>query len=274
MTDLPVPGTTPPSADTQVEPAGDTATAPSDSVATPQAAVGPTFRLWLPRDVGIASGLLGFPGGFGLVARNAWRIGRRRTALLHLLAGGAILLLILFLPIPRALGIALNFGIAYALSRLVKRQVEVVKAAGGRVDRASGPAGVATFLGGWIALAGPAVAIAVALGTFAPVSPGTMAFGTGGTGCSVDGPLTRSAASAGVHYVASLSREVKAGETIHVALSERAHGRLDDNDLRVDSPADCLNGTIPGGTLQAGFYTFEFTVGAERVATGSVELTP
>jgi hypothetical protein len=240
---------------------------PSVGEATP-------VRLWQPRDVLIAAALLGFPGGFGVVARNAWRMGRRATAFLHLLAGAAILLLILFLPIPRGFGLALNVGIAFGLYRLVKRQIATVEARGGRVERAPGFAGVATFVGGWLAMVVPAVFLAFALGALGGGAPGTMEFGTSGEACSVDAPRTRVAASGPIHYVAYLSRPAKAGETINLTLSEQSRGHIEDDALPVGSAADCVAGTIPGGTLPAGTYTFELAVGAERVALGTVVVTP
>jgi hypothetical protein len=248
--------------------------ASSAEIPTPVGEATP-IRLWQPRDVLIASSLLGFPGGFGIVARNAWRMGRRPTALLYLLAGAVILVLILLLPIPRGLGVALNFGIAGALYALARRQAATVAARGDRVERASGLAGLATFLGGWLVIGGPAFALASAFGAFAPPgNAGTMQFGTSGEACSVDAPRTSVAASGPIHYVAYLSREVKAGETVNLSLSEQVKGHLEDDALAVRSTADCVSGTIPGGTLPAGTYTFTLTVGNERVALGSVVVTP
>jgi hypothetical protein len=250
---------------------------PAASPAGSEVAVHPITRLWLPRDVGIASVILGFPGGFGITARNAWRLGRRGTAFLHLLAGAAILLLLTLLPIPRALGIGVNFVIAYALYAIVKRQVAVVAATGGRVERAPGLAGVATFVGGWIVVAAPALAVAIAFGGARGIDPGlrgTIQFGTGGSDCAVDGAASHLAASAPMHIVAHLSREVKPGETIHETLTEQAQGQLATNDLPVTSASDCVSGTLSGGVLPPGSYTFEYAVGSERVATGTVVLTP
>ena len=232
-------------------------------------------RLWQPREVGIASFLLGFPGAVGVVARNAWRIGRRRTAFLYLAAGVVLLLVLLLLPIPRALLVALNTGIAIALYALVKRQIAVVTGRGGRAEPASGASGLATVIGGWGVVGVPAFAIAIALGGVGgTVHSGAMEFGTSGSGCGVDRAVTSTAAAAPLHYVAYLSREVKSGETINLALSEKSKGHLEDDPVPVDAAADCIFGTVPGGTLDAGSYTFELTVGSERVAIGSVVLTP
>jgi hypothetical protein len=77
-----------------------------------------------------------------------------------------------------------------------------------------------------------------------------------------------------VHYVANFTRQVQAGETVHISI-RRANGvELEKSDLTIDDIADCVSGTMPAFTLSSGTYTFEFTSGSERLASSDVVMTP
>jgi hypothetical protein len=242
--------------------------APDETAASPETVV----RLWQPGEVAIASLLLGFPGGFGLFARNAYRLGRRRTAYLSLLLGAGILVFLVLLPIelPTSVSIGLNAGIVTALFFVIQRQVHSASRSGMRVDRASGGAGLATVVGGWLVTAAPALVLLTARGFVGAqaqeVLAGTMAFGSAGTGCNVDAPVTTLTADQPLHYVAYFTRVIQPGETIDVELGDVASGETSKKQLTVNSRSDCFSGTVPAGTLAAGTLTFEFSVGTEQVA--------
>jgi hypothetical protein len=77
-----------------------------------------------------------------------------------------------------------------------------------------------------------------------------------------------------VHYVANFTRQVQAGETVHISI-RRANGvELEKSDRTIDDIADCVSGTMPAFTLSSGTYMFEFTSGSERLASSDVVITP
>lgn len=244
----------------------------------------PTIRLWLARDMLIASLLLGFPGGFGLAARNAWRLGRRSTAWLLLGIGAAVFAVWLFIvPDDVTAGAALlvNVAVAGGLYPVLQGQVRRAAAAGLQVERAGAASGVATFIGGWIATAGPSLVLLFGLiflgaqvsGIVGDSRVGTVAFGASGAGCSLEAPATSFSAGRSFHYVAYLSRQVRAGETIHVSVRSATGSEVGSEDLAVTDTADCVNATLPAFALSSGTYTFEFTVAGTRLAIGEVMLT-
>lgn len=234
------------------------------------------LRLWLPRDILIPSAFLGFPGGFGLVARNAWRMGRRSHARLIVLIGAAIAAAYWFLlpdDLPRSVFIGLSVGIAGGLYQFARGQVQAVESTGGRVVRAPARSGIATFLGGWLVTAGPALLLALFLGPRgipAGTQSGTVLFGTSGSGCEVSGG---SAITTGdrMYWVAYLSREAHDGETLRII--QRAPGLPDTpQELVVDGSADCVSNdgyafALPGETI-----TVDVTIGSERLAYGTLTL--
>lgn len=232
-------------------------------------------RLWLPRDVLITSFLLGYPGGIGLVARNAWRLGRRSTAWFLLVGGAIVIALVAFvLPddVPTSVSYGLNAGFAWALYSLARGQVETVKGAGGVVVRAPALSGFATFLGGWLVSAGPTILIVLALTAFGgqvlPAQAGKIVFGTSGSDCDVTAASTiRSGGQ--MHWVAYLSREAKDGETIHVSV-RGPDGSDAPSDIDVEGTAVCVSGMTVAFGLPGETYAFELTIGPERLAYGEV----
>ena len=182
-------------------------------------------RLWFPWDMATISVLLGFPGAFGLAARNAWRLGRRGLAYLLLLAGAVILLLFFFaLPdgVPQVAVIGLNLAVVGGLYAIMRAQIRAAERTDRAVERAPGLAGLATYLGGWVATAAPTFVLLVALSFLGSqaqaILAGTMTFGTAGVGCEVEGQATSLARDEPLRYVANLSRQVNAGETIHMSI--------------------------------------------------------
>lgn len=274
MTDLP-----------DLDPAA-TATAAPDAMPNATGEGSPTVRLWLARDMLIASLLLGFPGGFGLAARNAWRLGMRSMAWLLLVIGAAVFAAWLLLApddIPTGAALLINAAVAGGLYPVLLAQVRRAEGSGFRVERAGGASGLATFIGGWLATAGPSLVLLFSLsflgaqvsGIVGDSRLGTVVFGASGAGCSLEAPATTSfSAGRSFHYVAYLSRQVRAGETIHLSVRSSTGSEVASDDLAVTDAADCVNATVPAFTLSGGTYTFEFSVADTRLAVGEVVLTP
>lgn len=236
---------------------------------------GPTVRLWPPRDIAIVSFFLGFPGGLAVTARNLHRLGQRGFAWLHVLAVPTLMLAILLLPeTPRGAALVMNIGVAAYLYLVLRSKIGAFERAGGRVEPASGGSGLATFLGGWAIALVPLVLVLFlgfqAQSVLQAARSGTVEFGTGGLGCSIELRASTMAADEPIHYVAYLSREVAAGETVTLRVSEELAGPIGSDALVIDSTADCVAGTLPADILLPGTYTFEFSAGAEELASGKL----
>jgi hypothetical protein len=184
-----------------------------------------------------------------------------------------------FLPddLPRAATIALNVGVVAGLYLIMRGQLRGFQRTGGSVERAPGPAGLATFVGGWVVTAAPGFLLVIVL-TFLgsqvqAILAGTAAFGTTGSAAALIGRRRRSPLTSQCTTSPNLSREVKAGETIHVSLRRPSEPELEGDDLTLDRAADCVAGTVPPSTLSSGTYAFEFTTGVERLASGEIVIT-
>jgi len=274
MTDVPAQ----PVANDQLDPVAESATSPQGTIgATAESAALP-IKLWLPRNMAIASILLGFPGGFGLAARNAHRIGRRKAAYFILVVGALFVsgLFLSPLQLPQSAIVGINIGVVVGLYLVMREQVGAVERTGRKVVEAPGAAGLATFIGGWVATAAPAFLVLIALtflGTQVQGVPaGSMEFGTSGSSCSVESRATTIASDKPIHFVAYLARHVKPGEVVHADLRGTA-GSLGGHDTPITEEADCMSGTIPAGSLPLDTYTFVYTVGSERLASGDVVVT-
>jgi hypothetical protein len=248
---------------------------------SPEAEAPPAFSLWLPRDMAITSVLLGFPGAFGLAARNFWRLGQHRNAWLILVGGILAFGAISFgLPAGRPAGVvvALNVAIVVLVYLVMRRQVAGVERGGGAVTRAPGAAGLATFVGGWVVTVAPTVVLSMALVFLGAqvhgILGGTMQFGTAGSGCTVEGAATVFPSTSSIHYVAYLNRHVQPGETITLDVRTSNAALFATDQLAASSSTDCVSGTLPPGTIPEGHYSWSFTVGAERVASGEIVISP
>lgn len=237
-----------------------------------------SVQLWLPLQVGIASFLLGFPGGFGVAARNWHRLGRRALAWGFLLTAAVLMMAITFIDgITPNVAAALNVILTIGLFLVVRHQVRGFEAAGGRVEPGPGGTGLVTFIGGWFAVVAPTLALLTAL-TFIgaqsqAVLAGTVAFGTSAVACDIDSPATTIPANKPLYYAANLTREARAGETIRVTLSRSTGSELLADDLTLDESADCVSGGLRANALTSGTYVFQFFVGAERLASGEIVIT-
>ena len=239
-------------------------------------ASGSSTKLWWPRDVGVVAFLFGFPAGLGLAARNWFRLGRRRKAYAHLVAGAAALLLITLLPSGgTSVAGALSLGIAIYLYLQTRTDNEKLVLSGRVVERAGTLSGIATSLGAWALLLVPSIVVAFVLVFVGPrgIPTGTVAFGTGGSGCEVTGVATTFGTDRPIHLAANFSREVKAGELVRETISEAATGVLNTDDVTIDAASNCGSRSIPAGILPAGAYTWEYAVGNERLARGEVVIT-
>jgi hypothetical protein len=104
---------------------------------------------------------------------------------------------------------------------------------------------------------------------------GTVEFGTGGSGCTVQGPASSfpSGTGAGAIYdVAHFSREVSTGEVVTFRVLQ------DGKELAAVPRAfadagDCLGGALPAG-LPAAHYRIEYLAGTELLAAGEFDIGP
>ena len=251
---------------------------PGDDQAEPSAAPAQPLALWSASEIGIGSFLLGFPAGLGVAARNWYRLGQHRRAYLHLLIGAIALTVILLVRLPTAVSLGISVAVSAYLYLQVKADHVRLSAAGRPVVRASGPAALATALGGWLLLAAPAVLLLTTLSFLGAtgVTParGTVTFGTGGSACEISGIATTFTGDREIRYVAWFSRSVRTGEVVRATVRDATSQVIDTNDLTLDSDADCLYGAAPAGALDPGVYAWEYTVGTEQVARGEVTIGP
>jgi hypothetical protein len=100
---------------------------------------------------------------------------------------------------------------------------------------------------------------------------GTVAFGTAGEGCTVEGAVTRFAVGDEVHLAAVLRRELAAGDTIVVRIF--IDGELADEATNTFADAaQCVYGAVPTDGMPAGRYRLEYSEGSEVLASGEFDL--
>jgi hypothetical protein len=104
-------------------------------------------------------------------------------------------------------------------------------------------------------------------------SRGTVEFGTGGSGCSVDGTASSfPSGTASIYEVAHFAREVRVGEVVTFRVLQDG-AEIASVPRTFDATGDCLGGALPSG-LPPGQYRIEYLAGAERLAAGEFEITP
>ena len=102
---------------------------------------------------------------------------------------------------------------------------------------------------------------------------GTVEFGTGGSGCAIEGRAAVFPRQGTMHVVAYLRREVKTNEVIRGTITDAA-GTSEAIETKVVDTADCMSIDIPLGSVAAGRYVFEFLVGCESLAKGEIVISP
>jgi tetratricopeptide (TPR) repeat protein len=108
----------------------------------------PALKLWTPRTIGVMSYLLGFPSGITLAALNWMRMGLRRKAVLHIIAGliGLWLMAAFSDSFRTALVILINIGSGLYLGAAMRKDIEVVEAA--RIQYSHWASGLGVVIGG------------------------------------------------------------------------------------------------------------------------------
>jgi len=100
---------------------------------------------------------------------------------------------------------------------------------------------------------------------------GTVEFGSGGSGCSVEGRASTFAAGGAVYAVAHLTREVPAGTVVTFRVSQNG-SEVGSVPRTFDVAGDCVTGTLPGASLMPAHYRVEYLAGAETLATGEFDI--
>jgi hypothetical protein len=102
---------------------------------------------------------------------------------------------------------------------------------------------------------------------------GTVEFGTGGSGCSVDGTASSfPSGTASIYEVAHFAREIRAGEVVMFRVLQDG-AEVASVPRAFDATGDCLGGTLPNG-LPPGQYRIEYLAGAESLAAGEFDIRP
>jgi len=101
---------------------------------------------------------------------------------------------------------------------------------------------------------------------------GSIQFGNGGSECSVTGLATTFPASAAIHSAAYLERDVRAGETLTLAVTY-ADGTTETTNQTFPTSGSCLYDDLPSG-LAAGHYVMEYRSGTEVLSHGAFDITP
>lgn len=110
----------------------------------------------------------------------------------------------------------------------------------------------------------------------AEVLRGTVEFGTGGSGCTVDGRASKFTPGGSLFVVAYPSRDVPAGEAVTLrVLSDGVElASLPQTFGSALGKGDCLSGSMPGDAFTPGHYRFEYLAGTETLAAGEFDVAP
>ena len=105
---------------------------------------------------------------------------------------------------------------------------------------------------------------------------GTAQFGTGGSGCTLDGQATTFPAGSPLYVVANPSQEVSAGEVVTMRVL-RDGAEVSSEPLTFDSAivtGNCISGPLPSDAFTPAHYRFEYLTGTEMLASGEFDITP
>lgn len=234
----------------------------------------PAIRLWSAGVVGATSFLLGYPAGLGLAARNWYRMGQRPLAYVHLAVGVVATVLIVLVPdFGTGLAGGVNLVVAGYLFFQTQAVHEDARVAGFTVGGGGFAQGLLTVVGGWALVLVPAIALGVTVdGGDSP--EGAIVFGSGGTGCEVEGQASSFTADPKkmIHVVAFLAREAEAGEIVTLTITDPGEQVLLTEEIPIDAPANCLfvDYLQPDAGFEPGTYLFDATIGRERAARGEL----
>lgn len=102
---------------------------------------------------------------------------------------------------------------------------------------------------------------------------GTVEFGTGGSGCSIEGKAAALTRTGTMHVVAHLRRDVNPGEVIRLTVTDDAGG-AEGSETAAVAPTGCVSIVIPLEAVDPGRYAFDYRVGSESLANGEVLIGP
>ena len=105
---------------------------------------------------------------------------------------------------------------------------------------------------------------------------GTVEFGTGGSGCSIQGRASTFPPGGSLFVAAYPSRTVPAGEVLTLRVL-RDGAELFSQPQTFDAalePGDCVSGGMQGAELTPAHYRFEYLAGTETLAAGEFDVAP
>lgn len=105
---------------------------------------------------------------------------------------------------------------------------------------------------------------------------GTVEFGTGGSGCSIEGRASTFPPRGSLYVVAYPSRTLPAGEVLTLRVL-RDGAELFSQPRTFDAalePGDCVSGGLQGAELTPAHYRFEYLAGTETLAAGEFDVAP
>lgn len=101
---------------------------------------------------------------------------------------------------------------------------------------------------------------------------GTIEFGTGGSGCTVQGRASSFPSSTAIYSVGYFTRELPAGGVVTVVLTQDGIA-IGSREETVDVAADCIAWSLPPASLTPAGYRLDYVVGSEALATGEFTIT-
>ncbi|MFL5646237.1 MAG: hypothetical protein ACJ78L_12865 [Chloroflexota bacterium] len=229
--------------------------------------------LWSPGGIGIASFLLGFPGGLVLAALNWQRMGRPAKAIVHVIAGIAAMWALVFTPTLASAGLVIGIVVAFYLYR-VQRTDQAALLAAGRVTERNGLLGVVIAIVATIGIIASGVVLATAVGVSAVEHRGSVLFSTTTPTDACIPPPTVStfAPSDSIYSVAIMRETVRAGSHVTYQL-EGPDAIAGPFPVSAAPPFDCINTQDSLGPLGPGTYVFRYRYGDQTtsadLATGT-----
>jgi hypothetical protein len=120
------------------------------------------------------------------------------------------------------------------------------------------------------------VGLRVIGGAVGEVLLGTVNFGTGGSGCTLEGKATTFPAGSPLYVIANPSQEVPAGEVVTMRVL-RDGAEVSSEPLTFESAiatGNCISGPLPSDAFTPAHYRFEYLAGTDTLASGEFDITP